>query len=238
MRYPPTRKVYSVAAQAEKAFLERKKWLEIVSKPIKLTPKMWENPKEAFPCLPLAVEEFLNEECTIWVGYKRRVTHLVIPPIFFQDDEKPLTLERLSEINRFLNGIGCSLISAAEALTSPRSAPWGVVTILPIPLTQELNKTFVERKHVVEARGYQVPHALDLVLALFFSQRYSVNPEDPHRFARVQGQWGQQMTLCADRIEPGQVIVGPLTRDQLLVRNSVLTSQKPFLGIVGCKFFT
>lgn len=231
IKYPPPRK-------GMRSIADRVEYVKMVSRPVELTSTIWDKPKDAFPRLPVAVQEFLNGDCTIWSGYKRQKTHLVIPPFLFQENNQPLTLGRLSEINHLVNSIKCSLSPEAEALTSPRCALWGVVTILPIPLTTQVEKNFVERKGIVEARGYEVPHALDLILALFISRRYSANPEDPYHAARVQGQWEQQMTLCADRIESGQVIVGPLNEATLHVRNGVASNQKKWLGIVGCKFFS
>jgi hypothetical protein len=146
---------------------------------------LWEryigNPGE-MPPLPANFKEVLEQPCPFWPNKTIGETHsLVLVPKEVEyhtydanghqnPASKPLTLETLEFVVRHgKNGGGSNITYQDGVNQSIRDNYWHKeieksrwVLITNEPILESLNKTYEENKHLLAARGYEMPSALDV----------------------------------------------------------------------------
>lgn len=158
----------------EEIFLQQ---AEIIPLSIALSKEEWANaasPK--LPRYPQALRDFLDGDCTVWPGKKRRETHIVVPlfsEVLLGDTPIPLTLESLDRLDRSSGGTGFRYISEQipKDIPAEKEFHWAVMTYDVLPGSREQSYSAQER--IAAEKGYEVPGVLDAARAILWEKRRS-----------------------------------------------------------------
>lgn len=189
------------------------------------------------PTLPLIIEKILKSACPFWPGKTIKETHsLVCIPktiasknFFGFRTKKSLTLNSLFETIKIKGGFDYGYISDKISPTlgskPVKESRWVLMTKEVLPHSKTMN--YDQQKRLVESAGYEMPHALEAIVYMFFKYGGSVSyPYDDERLT---------YTICKEKMGGYPLIVGGSAPKRLVV--SYCGFPNTNIGVIGLRNF-